>query len=98
MTERTIELELKEQFSKFMESRDNYEKWDIRRKVYACICYISDFNEVYSDSTLNEEEFTEIAKEHFGLNFSANIYNEVNMLVRVKEVVTEYIISLIKEI
>lgn len=95
MEERTIESELKAQFSKFMEN--NYGEWNLHSKIRTCLSYITQFTIAYYDATLNSEEFSMVAKEHFGIDFPYTVYEKVNMLIRVKDTVTDYIISLKNE-
>lgn len=97
MEERMIESELKEQFSKFMESNFNYGEWNLHSKILTCLSYITQFTVAYYDATLNSEEFSMVAKEHFGIDFPYTVYEKVNMLIRVKDTVTDYIISLKNE-
>lgn len=97
MAERTIDSELKEQFSKFMESNFNYGEWSLHSKIRACLSYVTQFTVAYYDATLNSEEFSTVAKEQFGIDFPCTTYERVNMLIRVKDTVTNYIISLKNE-
>ena len=97
MAERTINSELKEQFSKFMESNFNDGEWSLHSKICACLSYVTQFTVAYYDATLTSEEFSVVAKEHFGIDFPYTVYEKVNILIRIKDIVTDYIISLKNE-